>query len=76
MPKEFAVGSGTKVTLWCRDLGNGRGRVINGDWYWPDDVHTSVQGVGEIVWRGEVPEPFNHDYNEAIPWIEQELDNH
>jgi hypothetical protein len=70
---EFAVGRNGKVDLWCENQGGGKGWVINGAWDYPSQ-HTG-KDIGEIVWRGKVPAPFNVDYNDAIRWIESELAN-
>ena len=70
---EFAVGRNGEVNLWCENRGNDKGWVINGRWDYPSDVMS--KDIGEIVWRGRVPSPYNVDYNDAIRWIESELAN-
>ena len=80
----IAIGENKKVSLWCevrRRHKNGRidFYVINGAWEGHIQngmVHvdaTKHKAPGEILWEGEVPTHLSYDYNEAIPWIQEQL---
>lgn len=81
MTQTIAIGKGTVVALWCHPLRHNRFEVINGGWsgkVTPDGIfveETKATLPGDVIWRGEVPAPFNRDYNDAIRWIEDELNN-
>lgn len=78
-----------KVRLWCiRQEGRGdRFYVINRAWtlektkggFWIRDEAGVVGGGMALdvvqVWSGVVPPPHNHNYNAAIAWIEQDIQN-
>lgn len=80
----FALGAGDKVTVWgsVTTFDGQGGRhfdCLNGAWsgYLSADGMVYVEGdktgrPGTVVWEGTVPRDKSH-YNEAIPWIMEQI---
>jgi len=84
MKKEtIAIGKNSKVSIWCSiyreyDTGTITFYVINGAWSGTlKDGFIYIKGEkiseGEVLWKGICP---HDDYNEAIPWIQEQVDDH
>ena len=90
MAKTFAIGpeTGKLATIWCEySLPIGAGSLtkftcINGAW---NGAYQAGMGVrvqdslhflpAKIVWEGEVPREFARDYNDAIAWINAQIES-
>ena len=77
--------SPSKVRVWAENYGkkkDGTARfyAINGAYVFfiRDGLLTVEAGEGsfpaQIVWRGSVPREHARDYNDAINWIEEQLE--
>jgi hypothetical protein len=56
------------VTIWAERRGD-RFWVINGLWRMCPTQDHFIE-----VWSGQVPPPHSYDYNEAINWIQKQVD--
>lgn len=80
--KTIAIGRNSQVSIWCnniREYNNGTITfdVINGAWSGTlKDGLIYIKGEkiaeGEVLWKGICP---HDDYNEAIPWIQEQVDD-
>jgi hypothetical protein len=77
-----------KVALWCNFTkatfkdDTLLVEILNGYWAAHLIERNRLRGVNGkpdmpcvVCWEGEVPYPENRDYNSAIKWIQEQIDN-
>ena len=70
-----------KVRFWCERLTGQRYLVLNGGFEFilskgrTAKIEDRIEAPEvELVWSGKVPKPHGSHYNDAIAWIQAQLD--
>ena len=77
MTTQIAFGKGNKVNLLCGHWKLNKKKEIfhfvrNGHWHYRPGIDTHMEL--EKIWEGVVPEEHDGHYNDAINWINAELE--